>query len=220
LVPTLSKIVIEVPRANVIEGLAIARDGVAVGSAQWGATLPIDPGRHTVSAHAARRVPWSTEVVVPTGGGTTVVTVPALTVESTPSDGVAATASRAAAVLDARANPAPDEAPRRLGLQRTLALVAGGVGIAGIGVGTVFGIKAMTHKNEADKACNGTGCVTDEGVAAGNDAHSAGNVATIGMIVGGIGVAGAVTLWLTAPQEGPRTQVGLGPGSVQIQGVF
>lgn len=107
-----------------------------------------------------------------------------------------------------------------LGTRKIIALVSGGVGVAGLAVGTIFGVKAMGSKSDADKACSGNVCSTDAGVTAGNDAHAAGNVATIGMVVGAVGIAGGLALWFTAPKEGPAVQAGLGPGTVQIRGAW
>ncbi|HEY5374190.1 MAG TPA: hypothetical protein VIK01_10925 [Polyangiaceae bacterium] len=43
------------------------------------------------------------------------------------------------------------------------------------------------------------------------------------MIVGGVGLAAGMTLWLTAPKassDAPSAQVGLGFDAVQVEGAF
>jgi hypothetical protein len=111
-----------------------------------------------------------------------------------------------------------DQSPG-LGTQKILALVAGGIGVVGLGVGTAFGVMAMSKKNDAQSACPGQ-CSTADGVSKWSDAGSAGNISTIAFIVGGVGVAGAAVLWFTAPSTsgGTGTQVGLGPGVLQVKG--
>jgi hypothetical protein len=122
---------------------------------------------------------------------------------------------------------APDSKPK-LGPRRTLALVAGGVGLVGVGVGTIFGLKSMSRHDEAEKFCTGNQCTDARGVTAGEDAHAAGNVATVGMVIGALGLGGAVVLWVTAPRAGTSgpaseeraTKLELGLGSVNVRGAF
>lgn len=118
----------------------------------------------------------------------------------------------------ARAEPSP----RGLGTQRTLALVAGGVGLVGVGVGTVFGLKSKSSHDEAAVYCSGSVCSDQRGVDAGQDAYSAGTVSTVAMVVGAVGLAGGAVLWLTAPRSRlePATALGLGPGSLHVRGSF
>ena len=58
-----------------------------------------------------------------------------------------------------------------------------------------------------------------------SQAVSAGNVSTVGFIVGAVGLAGGAALWFTGKHTGeaaekPGTQVGLGLGSFQLKGVW
>src|SRR5690606_28101935 len=53
----LSRLTIEVPFASSPE-LRVERDGLPIGTAQWGLAVPVDPGRHRVSASAPGREPW------------------------------------------------------------------------------------------------------------------------------------------------------------------
>jgi serine/threonine-protein kinase len=117
--------------------------------------------------------------------------------------------------------PAPS-AGGGLGTQKILALVSGGVGVIGVGVGTAFGIIAISKKNNAQSICPGAECPTQAGSSDWSNAGSAGNVSTIGFIVGGIGLAGAAPLWFTAPRGGATSaaQVGLGPGSLHVTGTW
>jgi len=215
--PTLSELVIEVsPDAKAVSGLEITRDGERVGPAQWGVPIPADTGEHRIAASAPGREAWQSVVVVRGPGGTFAATVPALV----PAGGVpvVATQGEPAPAPVATTEPAPSSGG--LGTQRTIALVAGGVGVAGVIVGSIFGLKSKSDHDEAENYCDGSRCTDARGVTAGNAAHSAGNVSTVAMIVGGVGLAAGVTLWLTAPKARASAALKLTPGSLHVQGSF
>ena len=92
-------------------------------------------------------------------------------------------------------------------------IVAGGVGVVGLGLGTAFGVVAISDKSSAQNACSST-CANQAGADKWSSAVQAGNISTAGFIIFGVGAVGAATLWFTAPSS-PRvsTQVGLGPGT-------
>jgi hypothetical protein len=109
-----------------------------------------------------------------------------------------------------------------LGAQRILALVAGGVGVVGLGLGTAFGVIALSKKNDAQSVCSTDPCPTVDGSNKWGDAATAGNVSTVAFIVGGVALAGGAVLWLTAPRSTSAStpQVGLGLGSIQWRGAW
>jgi len=211
--PSLSTLVIDVtPEGKQVPGLEVKRDGSSVGAPQWGVAIPADVGEHTVVASAPGYEDWKRVVSVEGPAKSVTVEVPALEPRRAPSS--------AAAV---EAVPEADFAPSRgLGTQRVLALVAGGVGLAGIGVGTVFGLKSKSLHDDAERYCNGADCTDPRGVSAGNDAYSAGTLSTVFFAVGGAALAGGAMLWFTAPKrhEEPLATLGVGPGSVQLRGTF
>jgi hypothetical protein len=89
-------------------------------------------------------------------------------------------------------------------------------------VGSVFGLMAASKKNDAQNACPND-CADQNGVNLWSDAKTEARVSDIAFIVGGVGIVGGASLWFTAkPQSGsgPSAQVGLGPGSVQLKGVW
>ena len=121
----------------------------------------------------------------------------------------------------AAAPPPPAAAARGLSTQRILALIAGSVGVVGIGLGIGFGVHAITQGRERDRTCDGGYCTDVEGVRAADAAISAGNVSTLAWIVGGVGLGAGVVLWLTEPsEEKAATQLKIGPGSLQVRGRF
>lgn len=213
--PSLSTLVVDVSaEGKQVPGLEVRRDGSSVGAPQWGVPIPADVGEHTIVATAPGHDEWRRVVTVEGPAKSVSVEVPALT----PSSAAGPSATTAVEVV-----PEPELTPRRgLGTQRVLALIAGGVGVAGIGVGSVFGLKSKSKHDEAEKYCDGADCTDPRGVSAGEDAYSAGTLSTVFMVVGGAALAGGAVLWFTAPkrEEQPIATVGIGPGSVQVRGAF
>jgi len=221
--PKLSRLEIRVPEEARLEGLEIKRDGALVGSAQWGVALPLDPGEHVIVATAPGHAAWQERVKTGAAGSTVSVNVPKLGTQK--SAGVAPAAAAAPAV--AAPAPAPAAASSSASTwpaQRTVALVAGGIGLAGVVVGTVFGLQSMAYHDDAAELCGDTTCPTQGGVDKSNDARKAGNWSTVGFIVGGVGLAAGSVLWLTAPaephHEQARLRLGVGPLGVRLSGSY
>jgi hypothetical protein len=211
LLPKIPSVVVEVEGAARAE-VKVSIDGVAVPSALIGVKRLVNPGTHRIQATFG--VELDSESVTLKEGESKVVSLRFPTGRASPSSPVAPVAA------DASADPHSTSGPG-LGTQRVLALVAGGIGVVGIGVGTVFGLQAKSRHDEAENYCSGAVCTDRRGVTAGDDARSAANVSTIAMIIGAVGVAGGVTLWLTAPRENTTTaRVELGLGRLEVGGTF
>jgi hypothetical protein len=209
LAPRIAKLVIDVPAPARLQGLEITRDGTPTGAAQWGLGIPADAGEHTVVAKAPGHGEWRGVAVVSGEGTTTTLTVPLLPEEAVPPS-----------TAGAAKEPKADETSGGLGTQRIAALVVGGVGVVGVGVGTAFGLMSKSNHDEAAKYCNGGACTDPRGVTAGTDAHSQGTVATVAMVVGLAGLGAGAALWFTAPKSDAPAQVGLGLDGVHVKGVF
>jgi len=104
--------------------------------------------------------------------------------------------------------------------QRVLGWTALGLGAAGIVVGSVFGLESKAKHDQA-KSCSAT-CPDVTSHNANEDALKFGNISTVAFIVGAVGVAGGLTLWLTAkPAEAsPSASLGVGLGAVQFRSSF
>lgn len=216
--PRLSRMQLEVPAD--LPGLRITRNGVPVPEALWVTAIPVDPGEYVIEASAAGYVPWQGKVEIRGEGSVTTLAIPPLEPEAVSADPSPA--------------PAPRTEQQNLLAEKWPALAAGGVGLAGAVVWTVFGLKSMDAKARADELCDGTRCSTSEGVALREDALDAGTVATVGMVITGVGLASAAVLWFTLPfgsEETPPSvagpsvphrpvQVGIGPGQVQLVGTW
>jgi hypothetical protein len=88
------------------------------------------------------------------------------------------------------------------------AIVAGGVGVAGIVVGSITGAMVFGKKGDVDDNCNGNVCNQD-GKDAADSAQTLGLVSTIGFGVGAAGLAAGALLFLLAPDEAEGDVAGL-----------
>jgi hypothetical protein len=77
------------------------------------------------------------------------------------------------------------------------AIVAGTVGLVGIGLGAGFGVAALSDASTAREDCDGNLCSSSRGVDAARAATESANIATVSFAVGGtLLAAGMVLLWL------------------------
>jgi hypothetical protein len=179
--PLLSRLTLEVSGESRIPGLALRLDGASVGEAAWGAAVPVDPGSHVIEATAPGRRAWRREIAVGPNADRQVVQVPLL--EPLPPT---REPRRAAPPPPDRPEPRPERTDDGSG-QRTAGLVIGGLGIAAIGVGGYFGLRAFSRWEDRNAHCSDAGC-DPEGVRAGEDAERAAIIANVGI---GVGLAAA-----------------------------
>jgi len=188
-----------------LEGLEIKRDGVAVGKAQWGTALPLDPGAHLITASAPGKKAWQESFAVPTAGGVVTATVPDLA-DETP----------------VPASPPPIE-PRGLtsaertrgDAQRAVGVLAVGAGVIGIATGGVLGLLAKAKYNTAADHCSDAGC-DPTGVDIRDSAFARGNVATVVMGVGAALAVGGAVVWIAAPSPPSGARANLGSPSLGL----
>jgi hypothetical protein len=166
-------------------GLVVTCDDRAIDPSDFDRPLPYDPGSHVVSASAPGHLPWQLRVDL--GRETKVLSIPVLA---------------SAPTLTPLAAPPP-----AFGVQRKVAVASGGLGVLGVAVGGIFGILSLVEHADFTRECARTlhgSCVkgnTSSANGALSTSEAEGNVAAGAFIVGGLGVAGAVTLWLTAPAK-------------------
>ena len=205
--PHLSRVQVHVKTD--MPGLVITLDGKAVDRAMLSTAFPVDAGTHQWGASASGYVSWSSTSETIQPGTTLRLEVPDL--QPVPTE--APPARPAIASEPALPNTPPQVEPSSgLGTQKVLALVAGGLGVAGLGVGGAVGLVAKAQDNTA---------AGETGAAHHNDSASAvskGNIATGAFIAGGVLVATGVTLWLTAPNA--TTSVGVNGSGVTVLGRF
>jgi hypothetical protein len=197
---------------NDLGGVSVRMDGELLSERLQGTALSLDPGEHSF-VFEAPGIPALTRKLLIVQGEKDRREILVL---AGPTEG---TATRSGTSQPSKP-AAPAAAP--LGAQRVLALVATGVGVAGLAVGGAFGITAMTRKNDAESACPTARC-DPAGLAKWNDAKSAGNLSTAFFIVGGVGLAAGAALWFTAkPAEptSPTAALVLGPADIELRGTW
>lgn len=100
--------------------------------------------------------------------------------------------------------PSPDGSPTASPL-RAVGIVTSGVGVAGIGAGAIFGLRASGKQSDAN--CPSNICDLAKG---GNpytlrDAQSAATLSTIFVVSGAVLLAGGVAMYLLAPKRAPSS---------------
>jgi hypothetical protein len=205
--PRLERLLIAVPKENVVTGLKVTRDGVVLDDAAWGAPIPLDPGKHEVRAVAPHKRSWSTTVDLKTEGSLSTVNVPKLedALEAAPWPTVVGPVQ-----------PPPETeagAPSFWTTQRVIGVVLAGVGVAGVAVGSGLGLAAKSKYDDAvAKYCpsHGTQC-TSQGVAQGHDAHDLADISTGVFIGGGLALVAGGVVFALAPSVGAdRVGIALG----------
>jgi hypothetical protein len=218
--PKLAQLTIRVPDAiRGAPGLSITRDGVPVGEAQWGMPVPVDKGSHTIVASATGKVRWEKETDVPANGASVSIDVAVLANAPAPPPAPPGAAG---------ADKAGSETPSFWITRRIAGAAIGGVGFVGVVIGSVFGGIAISKKN----ASNDGHCVVNQcdmtGAQLRSDGLVAARVSTGTFIPGLVLLAGGATLFFlpsAKPTTGktpsaPAARVEVGPGTVELSGVF
>ena len=203
--PKLSKLTIVVPAESNVPGLEVRRDGQALSGSELGAAIPVDPGEHVVEATATGKKPWkSTAKVAPTPGEQkfTVGPLEAAPKVATPTPAPTTAPTPPPTTVAALPEPPPNKGSG----QKTAGFVALGIGGAGLVVGGVTGVMAMSKNKTANDACPNDGaCASQAAVDANSSAKSLATISTVGFIVGGVGLAAGIVLLATAPSSTPKT---------------
>jgi serine/threonine-protein kinase len=191
--PRLARITISVPSGDAsAPNLLVMRDGHIVDPSAWGVDMPVDRGDHEVRATADGRVPWLATVHVEDGQRR------AVTVEMAPQ----APAAAARVEPNDDASPPVAEATAR---RRTAGWIVGGAGTVALGVGTFFGIRAITLSSDAKSRCSPSSCTDASAVAENDDAKIAAWVADVAVGAGAIAAVAGAYLILTSPAAQPAS---------------
>jgi hypothetical protein len=236
-----------------VVAVKVTVDGKLVTERLVGTALAVDPGEHTFTFTLPGGAPVTQTFVIKEGvkdrhEGIVLAGAPApLAPGSGPSQVPApppAPSSTPAVVPQPPPTPAssssepPPEPPpgasqgSGVGTQKVLGLVAGGFGVAGIAVGSVFGMMTISQKNQQVADCPaGTTCSPSSYSQASNarsTGMSDGTISTVGFIAGGALLAGGLALFFTA-HSAPQPQnaglvvapsVGPGSGGMLLRGEF
>jgi serine/threonine-protein kinase len=225
--PKLPRLVVRVSAPNSVSGLTIELNGEKVPDTAWGVPLPVDPGDNQVDAHAPGYRAFSVKQQLAANGETVVVQVPALAVApNTPAAPAAAISSpldpppSAAPATQPRALPLQDDESSSASWQKPVAIGAAGAGLVALGIGTYFGVHAISLNDAAEKLCPNPDnhCDDSRGLAYSSDANQAANLANVFLIGGGVLAATGIVLWLTAPSaDEPAASVRMDGRTLALQ---
>ncbi len=257
--PNLCRVTMQVPIEAQTQGVEIKRDGTVVAKPLWDTTVPVDPGDHKFEASATGYKPWQTYVAVKAGECAAVnVKVPALEKEAPKVEPPKPEPPKVEPPKPEPPKPEPPKPPsqdpvppRRSGVDpnpgtpsgpRTFGFIATGLGVAGVAVGGIVGVVAMTKNNDSKLTCKTSGWCWPEGEDQRALAATLGNVATGALSAGGaLFLTGVILLiatndkatsekmvleadkvWLKANGTKLRAAplTALGAGGVVVEGAF
>jgi hypothetical protein len=163
-------------------------DGAPIGEGSLDVKRPEDPGHHEIRAMAPGYYTAKKTVTLNEGESVKI----AFELEDAPPD----------------AAPKDEEATGKVSVatvvdppwRKPVTISAFAVGGAGIVVGSVFGILAMSKHNSLATDCRAKTCYPDQKSQL-DSFHTAGMISTIGFVAGGVGIAGGVVLLLVKPQS-------------------
>ena len=158
--------------------------------------IPLDQGENIIEATAPGREPWRRILSAPGQGALMVIEVPDL--RSAPelhSQNSRETMTR---------TPRPfNDTNKRLEL-RPYALVAAGVGVVGLAVGTVLAFDARSKQDDSNRYCDGKYC-TQPGFDLREKAQDRAEFATWSVAVGLVSLGTAATLWFLSDRKSSET---------------
>lgn len=201
--PTVPTLTLVLP-ASAPAGTTVTRNGETLGGAALGLALPVDPGPYEIVVHAPGLPDRQASVTLELGEQRRVEleTGPPKP-EPNAQLGAPPPVPPVNAQVENKPVPAPQPAASSGSGRRTAAYVAGGVGIAGVALGTVTGILVLGKKQTVNDNCPNHAC-NDEGYSAVQSGKSLALASSVGF---GVGVAGLVlggVLLLTGSEAKPK----------------
>lgn len=194
--PRLTKIAIHLREGVDVQ---VTRDEQPIDAKTLTEPTPVDPGMYAVTASAAHKRSWTQSYVVTAVPQSIEVVVPELA-DVAPIAPVAAPESPRSRPPASVPPPASDAAPTSS--TKVVAVAVGGLGVAALAVGSVFGLAAKSTWNDAQSNHCHAGTVCDStGVHLADVASTQGTFSTVFFVVGGVALASGVVLWLTAPKS-------------------
>jgi serine/threonine-protein kinase len=212
--PKLSRLSVELaPDVASIPGVVVKRGTQRLEPSLYGTPLPVDPGEYKIEVTAPGYEPWRTPIKVEPGGASASVRVPALVKGTEPAGTVAAAPSTQPSDAGATtaAEPLVVRTTEGMSTQQTLGIVVGAVGLAGLGLGSYFGIRALKKNSDAETHCPNSGlCNDQDGLDLTEDAKDQATFSNIAFVAGGLLLGTGAVLYLTG-SSGDTDRVALVP---------
>jgi hypothetical protein len=206
--PRLSKLRIEVADDAKVDGLVVHRNGVVMGVPQWGVPVPIDAGTYDLDASAPNHATWHSQIVIAKEGETSSVSVPRL------ADGPGA----ALPPEEKRSTPREEPSANFWNGERIAATAIGVGAVAGIALGSIFGLASISKKNDVHNDCDATNHCDPTGVAIKADAVSDGTRSTIFYAAGVVLAVGSGFVFWHASNGSSSTRASafIAPGIARV----
>lgn len=198
---------VDIVRVDLEDGTTFARE-------LDGRALALDPGKHTLTFVARDGAVVSVSKIIAEGQKASQVKAtfeikPQATVATTPT--AQTTRQPEPPTQGAKGGAAPKGNP-----WRTAGLIGGGVGIAGLGVGAVFGLIALNKRRQGN--CDASN-VCDAGTA--NGIRTAAQISDVGWIAGSALLAGGAAIVLFGPgKSAAQTGITVTPAVVANGGTM
>jgi hypothetical protein len=172
---------------------AVTVDGKPFAASLTGTSLPVDPGLHAFHFQRADGTTADQQVLVAEGQRDVVISARVLVAAHSPP------------------SPSPPPAPAASPTWTIVGWTAGGVGLAGLLLGSVAGGLAVADKGSA--SCNASGKCADFGEV--GSARTAAHVSDAGFIAGGVlvGAGGAILLFAPRRRTSDGAWVGVQPSA-------
>jgi serine/threonine-protein kinase len=232
--PRLAKIVVRIAY-DAPATLVVKRDGVVLGRASYGLSIPADPGHHVIEATAPGRTPFSKSIDL-RAGNVEVVEISELpeagplVSASSPTAARSRIAARGEAFASGEMNVTETRGPvDRSGkggsTQRWIGFSVGALGLVGIGAGVAFAVHAAGQSGDAEKYRRpGTNIYDEPGYSKNEAALESSRLAIGSAILGTAALAGGAFLYLTArssPADDRRraaARLAFTPNQVALEG--
>ncbi|MGD0527088.1 MAG: hypothetical protein ABSE49_18235 [Polyangiaceae bacterium] len=198
--------------------VTVKLDGVPFPAKLDGTAVPVDPGPHTFSFEAAGFEPVTKSLVLKEAEKDRRERIVLRRIPKAAPD---SPTEPAPALPD---EPPVAEPPRVMGPQRWIALGVGALGLGGVAVGSIFGLKASSDWSAQQSACASPSSCTNHAAALTDHSNLAtdSTISTWAFIGGGVLLASGALLFLTAPKH-PAPVTGIvvvpeaGPRSVAME---
>jgi hypothetical protein len=223
--PRLPHLTVKVEGADP-KAVVVKMDGAVIPTPLIGVPHPVDPGEHRLEAEGERIL--SEPVLVKIAEGERLTTTIAVKVDPT----APAPTEEVESTEDIAADEGTTQQGEKTNVLRLASYGAAGVGVVGLAVGTIFGLKALSNRSDADAACepqvDGQCPLSRQSEIEDLDAsaNSASTLSIVGFVVGGVGLAAGGTLFFLStrreadPATGASIQPWLGVGSAGVAGRF
>lgn len=243
--PHIGRLTIKVEGADGAKDLVVAVDGQPIPSVLLGVPQPMDPGDHTITGTATgfKGAPVTASLK---DAGIGAVTLKMEVDNSVPPPGAAPAPGAADGAVSTAPGPvSPSDTGKGSNSGMRIGSYVGfGVGAVGAVLGTVFVMRSASKRKAADdvdveatgsttggpcsfaaNTCDAESAVAKKQSGLDDQARSAKTIGIVGYVVGGLGVAAGVTLFVLSSNKQESTSAAyvapyVGLGAVGVRGAF